>query len=78
MGEQYKGFLWLRGEKQNYVKPYKKPKCSARKIGQYTMDNKLVKVFNTVREARKEFPNVSKVLNGSANHCHNYKFKYLE
>lgn len=78
MGEQYKGFLWLRGEKQNCIKPYKKPKCSARKIGQYTMDDKLVKVFNTVREARKEFPNVSKVLNGSAKHCHNYKFKYLE
>lgn len=78
LGEQYKGFLWLRGEKQNCVKPYDKPKCSARKIGQYTMDDKLVKVFNTVREARKEFPNVSKVLNGTANHCHNYKFKYLE
>ena len=49
-----------------------------RKIGQYTMDGKLVKTFNTLREARAEFPNVSKVLRGTANHCHNFKFKYLE
>ena len=49
-----------------------------RKIGQYTMDGRLVKTFNTLREARIEFPNVSKVLRGTANHCHNFKFKYLE
>ena len=49
-----------------------------RKIGQYTMDGRLVKTFNTLREARAEFPNVSKVLRGTANHCHNFKFKYLE
>lgn len=48
------------------------------KIGQYTMDGKLVKVFNTLREAKVEFPNVSKVLRGTANHCHNFKFKYIE
>lgn len=74
----YKGFLWCRGEKLDKMNPYKEPKCKARKIGQYTMDGKLVKIFNTVRECRKEFPNVSKVLNGSANHCHNFKFKYIE
>ena len=42
------------------------------------MDGKLVKTFNTLREARAEFPNVSKALRGIANHCHNFKFKYLE
>ena len=78
LGKQYKGYIWLRGEKQDFVKPIVTNKKEVRKIGQYTMDDKLVKVFNTVREARKEFPNVSKVLNGSANHCHNFKFKYLE
>ena len=77
LGQSYKNYLWFRGDKPDLVKPYK-PKSMARKIGQYTMNDKLVKVFNTVREARKEFPNVSKVLNGNANHCHNYKFKYLE
>ncbi len=74
----YKNYLWLRGDKQDFVKPYNTPISSARKIGQYTMDNKLVQIFNTVREAKKEFPNVSKVLNGSATHCHGFKFKYLE
>lgn len=78
LGQMYKNFLWLRGEKQDFVKPYKIPVSASKKVGQYTMDDKLVKVFNTVREARKEFPNVSKVLNGSATHCHNFKFKYLE
>jgi hypothetical protein len=57
------------------MEPYK---AKVRKIGQYTMDNKLVKIFNTLRECRKEFPNVSKVLNGTAKHCHHYKFKYIE
>ena len=41
-------------------------------------DGTLVYIFNTVRETRKEFPNVSKVLNGTIKHCHNYYFKYLE
>ena len=77
MGQQYKGYLWFRGDKPEFVKPYKS-KSAPRKIGQYTMEGKLIKIFNTLREARKEFPNVSKVLNGTANHCHNYKFKYIE
>ena len=48
----------------------------AKKVGQYTMDGTLVRIFNTVREARKEFPNVGKVLRGQATHCHNFIFKY--
>ena len=42
------------------------------------MEGELIKEFNTLREARKEFPNISKVLRGEAQHCHNFKFKYLE
>ena len=75
-GRTYKGYIWIRGEKLDKVPPRKVNKI--RKIGQYTMDGKLVKIFNTLREARIEFPNVSKVLRGTANHCHNFKFKYLE
>lgn len=74
----YKDYLWARGEKIESMEPYKIPKSKSRKIGQYTMEGKLIKVFNTVRECRKEFPNVSKVLKGLATHCHNYNFKYLE
>lgn len=61
-------------EKQNREQTVNK----RRKVGQYTMDGELVKVFDTLRECRKEFPNVSKVLRGQAKHCHNYTFKYLE
>ena len=78
MGEQYKGFLWRRGEKQDSIKPYKTPKCAAKRIAQYTMDGKFVKEYRTISEAKKEFPNVGKVLRGQASHCHNYIFKYIE
>jgi len=79
MEQQYKGFLWRRGEqKLEKITPYEPSKSSAKKVGQYTMNDVLIKIFNTVREARKEFPNVSKVLKGQASHCHNFKFKYIE
>ena len=65
-------------QKLEKITPYKPSKSSAKKVGQYTMDGVLIKTFNTVREARKEFPNVSKVLKGQASHCHNFKFKYIE
>lgn len=77
LNESYKGYLWIRGEKLDKLEPHC-PKSKSRKVGQYTINGELVKIFNTVREARKEFPNVSKVLNGTAKHCHNYNFKYLE
>ena len=78
LNQQCKGFLWRRGEKEESVPPHVPSKSSAKKVGQYTMDDKLIKIFDTVREARKEFPNVSKVLKGQASHCHNFKFKYIE
>ena len=74
----YKNYLWRRGVKLDSVEPYKIPISKARKIGQYTMKGTLIKVFDTLRACKKEFPNVSRVLNGSANHCHNYTFKYIE
>lgn len=49
-----------------------------RKIGQYTKEGELIQVFNTVREARKDFTNVSKVLSGKAAHCKGFVFKYIE
>lgn len=77
-GRTYKGYIWIRGEKLNKVPSKEGIINKRRKIGQYTLDGQLVKVFNTLRECRKEFPNVSKVLRGQAKHCHNYTFKYLE
>lgn len=50
----------------------------SRKVGQYTLDGKLVKVYDTVRECRKYFGNVGKVLKGQANSAKGYTFKYMD
>ena len=47
-----------------------------KKVGQYTLDNKLVKIFNTVTECKKEFTNVKKVLKGMLPFTKNFIFKY--
>lgn len=78
MGYTYKGFLWIRGEKLNKINITNKHKQISRKIGQYDSNGKLIKIFDTLRSCRKEFPNISKVLRGYANHCHGYNFKYIE
>ena len=46
-----------------------------RKVGQYDKDGNLIRVFETVRECRKQFGNVSRVLSGKANHCKGFVFK---
>ena len=76
MGKPYKNFLWCRGEKQDSIKPYKL-RTKQRKVGQYTLDGKLVKIYDTVRAARKDFSNVNKVLKGIAAQCKGYTFKYI-
>ncbi len=73
----YKGFIWIRGEKLDRVPNMKNKVKQTRKVGQYTMNGELIKIFNTVREAKRYFPSVSKVLRGQANHCHNFLFKYI-
>ena len=51
---------------------------SPRKIGQYDLNGNLVKIYNTLRECRKEFGNVGKVLKGQANQAKGYTFKYID
>lgn len=75
-GRAYKNFLWLRGEKQEFVKPIKKIKGIARKVGQYTLEGELIKIYNSVREARKDFSAVDKMLRGERNHINGFIFKY--
>lgn len=77
-GRAYKNFLWLRGEKQDFVKPIKKIKGIARKVGQYTLDGQLVKIYKSVREARSNFSAVDKMLRGERNHINGFIFKYEE
>lgn len=49
-----------------------------KKVGQYSKEGELVKIYDTVRECRKDFGNVSKVLSGKVTHCKNFIFKYIE
>lgn len=69
------GYQWS-WEKQESLPNLEKNVIRSRKVGQYTLDGKLVKVFPTLRECRKEFGNVGKVLKGQATHCKGYTFKY--
>lgn len=68
-------YQWSRSKlsKMNSVKKY----SSEKQIGQYDIDGNLIKVFSTVRECRKEFGNVSRVLSGKAKQCKGYTFKYI-
>lgn len=77
MGKPYRGYLWARGTKLEMLKPYKLPP-KTRKVGQYTLDGKLVKIYNTVRAARADFSNVNKVLKGLATQCKGFTFKYID
>lgn len=48
-----------------------------KKVGQYTPSGKLIKIYDSVRECRKDFGNVSRVLSGKATNCKGYNFKYI-
>lgn len=77
LGGQHKGFQWSR-ERIEAMKPLEKPRSTARKVGQFSMNGELINIYNTVRECRQDFANVSKVLRGLANHCKGYTFKYID
>lgn len=47
------------------------------KVGQFDDKGNLIKIFDSVRECRKEFGNVSRVLSGKVSHCKGYVFKYV-
>lgn len=74
----YKGYIWTRGEKLNRVPSKVEQIKIPRRIGQYDANNNLIKIYDTLRACRKDFPNVSKVLKGIASHCHGYTFKYIQ
>lgn len=52
--------------------------CKKRKVGRYDFEGNLLETFDTVRECKKQYANVSKVLKGTASHCKGFVFKYIE
>lgn len=73
------GYRWSL-DKVDQLEELNHPKTTlkGRKIGQYSQDGQLIKIYNTVRECRKDFGNVSKVLRGVVSHCKGFMFKYIE
>ena len=63
MGNNYKTIVYLT--------------TNIKKVGQYTPSGELIKIYDSVRECRKDFGNVSRVLSGKATNCKGYNFKYI-
>lgn len=70
------GFQWS-WEKLPNMKELK-PKTKARKVGKYTLDNKLIQIFNTVREAKADTCGAPNVLNGKRKTAGGCLWKYIE
>lgn len=50
----------------------------ARKVGQYGSDGELIKVYNSVREAKKVASGVPLVLSGDRKRAGGYMWKYMD
>ena len=65
----------IKNNVENLIKEkYNKP----RKVGKYSKDGQLVKVYNTVRECKKEHAGCVHVLSGQRNQAGGYTFKYID
>lgn len=66
----------LRDDTYNIVLGGGDPPIYEKPVYQYDLNGNLIKVWNSVRDCRKEFGNVSRVLSGKAKQCKGYTFKY--
>lgn len=71
------GFQWS-WDKIKSMPNKEKNVYKAKRIGQYTLDGNLVKIYDTLRSCRKDFGNVGKVLKGQASQCKGFTFKYMD
>lgn len=69
------GFMWSYEKYENLeiYDQYNKE----RKVGQYDLNGNLIKVFNTVRECKKEFAGCVHVLKGTRQKAGGFTFKYI-
>lgn len=74
-GSSCEGFQWS-WEKLPKLKKLQN-KTEARKVGKYTKDGKLIQVFNTVREAKKDTCGAPNVLSGKRKTAGGYMWKYI-
>lgn len=78
LGRAYKDFQWSI-DKVDFMKQLIPDKPKKRKVGQYTLDEILIKEFDTVTACKKEFgQGVDKVLKGFYQQTKGFIFKYLD
>lgn len=70
------GYLWSyeKVEKLPIYNKVNKP----RKVGQYTLEGELIKVYDSVRECKKDFCGCVHVLSGTRKKAGGYTFKYID
>lgn len=70
------GYLWSY-DKVDKLETYDKVN-KPKKVGQYTLDGKLVKVYDSVRECKKDFCGCVHVLAGTRKKAKGFTFKYID
>ena len=76
LGIETGGFQWS-FEKVDKMKELVS-KTKAKKVGKYTINGDLIKIFNTVREAKKDTSGAPNVLSGNRKTAGGYVWKYIE
>ena len=63
--------------KSDIIKPYSELDLKPQKIGQYDLNHKLIKIWDTVAECKKEFPSCQKVCRKERKTTKNFIFEYI-
>lgn len=78
MGKSCNGFYWTRTDNPiERIKVPEKGPNTKKKVKMLTLDGILVKIFDSVADAIKEFPGCASVLKGRCKQAYNYKFEYV-
>lgn len=73
-GTLFKGYFWTIGDV--IENPYFND--NGRQVGKYDLEGNLLKIYKSVCQAKKEYPNCVKVLKGYMNKCKGFVFKYID
>lgn len=73
---QVGGYLWSY-DKVDYLKPYEQYN-KPRKVAQIDDNGEIVKIYESVRDCKKDFCGCPGVLAGTRKHCKGYTFKYID
>jgi hypothetical protein len=72
------GYYWAYEEANNYFDILEPGKKKNVKIAQYTLNKELVKIWDSPKECKKEFPYALQVCRGKAKSTKNYIFEYIQ